>query len=175
MGRDIEDRYRGLPPRTPEMLFRIVGKFYRGAVSHYDLIQEKKEDVRRAVAVWQETGEQGPLRQALWVLFCEFHFYVTCWLQIDLALYRLTQHGQNTGMAELWKSFAPQIQRHVKVREQLDDTESCVDQQFKHFGSQMAGVSEDRYWFDGLYFSVDQTSLHTLHQLYQAIMMRKQS
>ena len=173
MMRDVANRYRGLPPRTPNMLFLIVDKFYRGAVSHYDLIQAKKRDVARALSVLQETGDREPLSEALRGLFCEFPFYVTCWLQIDLALYRLAMHEETKEIAEVWHRYRHQIQRHLHVRALLDDTEACVERQFAHFQSRLASMGEDRYWFDGVYFSVDQASLQSLHSLYQAIRKRR--
>ncbi|MBO8163676.1 MAG: hypothetical protein H0Z34_08205 [Brevibacillus sp.] len=173
MVRDVRNRYKGLPPRTPEMLFRIVGKFYRGAVSHYDVIQEKKREAERALAMMRETGNPEPLRQALWVLFCEFHFYVTCWLQIELALYRLARHEETRELADVQHAFSEELKRHLEVREELDDTERCVADQFVHFGEDMTGVLEDRYWIAGNYFTVGKSSLEALHRLYGAIMTRK--
>lgn len=64
--RNVQNRHSGLPPRTPEMLFNIVRKFYRGALSHYDLIQEKKAEVRVAWERGRQSGDDALLRQALY-------------------------------------------------------------------------------------------------------------
>jgi hypothetical protein len=171
--RDVTNRYKGLPPRTPQMLFNIVRKFYRGAVSHYDFIQTKKADVRRAYQRYRDTGEQGPVNEAIAVLFCEFHFYVTCWLQIDLALYRLARMEETKHLGEVMERFRPEIESHLKVRRQLDQTEACVQQQWEHFGRELTCVEQDRYWFDDMYFTVDEASLLALNELYQAIMVNR--
>lgn len=152
------------------MLFNIVRKFYRGAVSHYDFIQTKKADVRRAYQRYKETGEQAQLNEAINVLFCEFHFYVTCWLQIDLALYRLARLEETKQLGEVLERFRPEIERHLNVRRQLDQTEACVRLQWDHFGESLACVEQDRYWFEDIYFTVDEASLRALNQLYEAIM-----
>jgi len=167
--RDVKNRYKGLPPRTPEMLFQICRKFYRGAVSHYDLIQEKKADVVRAYDVYRATGEKEPLSEALTTLFWEFHFYVTCWLQIDLALYRLMRMERFAPVQTIMESFRSVLDVHLAVRDQLEKTEACVEAQWRHFGPEMACVLQDAYWFDGVLFSVDGKSLEALHQLYREI------
>jgi len=72
--RDVSNRHNELPPRTPDMLYNVVRKFYRGAVSHYDLIQEKKSDVRAAWERSLTTKDDGELRLALHTLFLESIF-----------------------------------------------------------------------------------------------------
>lgn len=171
--RDVTNRYKGLPPRTPEMLFNIVRKFYRGAVSHYDLIQAKKRDVESAYHTYRATGDNSVLEQALLTLFREFHFYVTCWLQIDLALYRLTRREETEQLKVVLDRFRDEIEQHLKVRKIVDETEACVQAQWTHFGNELKCVTEDRYWFDAIYFTVDEHSLQTLHDLYTAIMNAK--
>lgn len=173
--RDVQNRYRGLPPRTPEMLFNIVRKFYRGAVSHYDLIQGKKEDVRRAWQICQLTGDTGAVREALNTLFLEFHFYVTCWLQIELALYRLTRMEGTKQLGAVMEKYHDMLEKHVLVRKLLDQTEECVEAQWNRFGPKLECVQMDAYWFDGILFTVDEQSLTALHNLYQAIMTHKTS
>lgn len=168
--RDVANRYQGLPPRSPEMLFLIVDKFYRGAVSHYDLIQEKQQAVIQALTVLEETGNPNPLDQALRVLFNEFHFYVTCWLQIDLALYRLCRHEQTKEIRVIWERYREELQRHLQVRALLEDLDACVERQF---ANGFARLREAQYWFDGFFFGVDQVSLQSLHNLYQAIMAKR--
>lgn len=165
--RDVQSRHKGLPPRTPDMLYNIVRKFYRGAVSHYDLIQEKKEDVRAAWERRKATGEDAELRQALHTLFLEFHFYVTCWLQIEMALFRLAR--QDGEQARVLESFRPELEKHLGVREQLEQTEACVEAQLLHDGPDWNGVRRDAYWFAGITFTVDEHSLQTLHALHEAI------
>ncbi|QRG68933.1 hypothetical protein [Brevibacillus choshinensis] len=165
--RDVQSRHKGLPPRTPDMLYNIVRKFYRGAVSHYDLIQEKKQDVRAAWQRRQATGEDAELRQALHTLFLEFHFYVTCWLQIEMAMFRLAR--QEESQARVLESFRPELERHLSVREQLDQTEASVEAQLLHGGPEWSCVQRDAYWFDGIAFTVDEHSLQTLQALYEAI------
>jgi hypothetical protein len=170
--RDVKNRYRGLPPRTPDLLFQIVRKFYRGAVSHFDLIQAKKEEVRLAYRRYQADGDAAPLQQALATLFLEFHFYVTCWLQIELALYRLARMEETKQLAGVMEQFRGELERHIAVREQLDRTEECVAAQWTHFGRELSCVERDSYWFDGILFTVDEHSLTSLHSLYRAIMGR---
>ncbi|RNB56808.1 hypothetical protein EDM57_10805 [Brevibacillus gelatini] len=172
--RDVPNRYRGLPSRTPEMLYNVVRKFYRGAVSHYDLIQEKK---REAYACWEQmqaSGDDRPLRAALTTLFLEFHFYVTCWLQIELALYRLAR--QDERLALVMEKFRTELERHVAVRGQLEQTEACVAAQFAAAGSGWScpGVEQDAYVFDGFTFTVDESSLAELHALFAAIEEQRQ-
>ncbi|MFD2369030.1 hypothetical protein ACFSO0_03405 [Brevibacillus sp. GCM10020057] len=180
--RDVKNRHRELPPRTPEMLYNIVRKFYRGAVSHYDLIQEKKQDVRAALAQVRASGDDTALRQALSTLFLEFHFYVTCWLQIELALFRLAR--QDEEQARVLERFRPELEKHLHVREQLDQTEACVQAQqwgnapsgtgAEHSGSEWSCVQEDAYWFAGVRFTVDEQSLQELHALYEAIQQARE-
>ncbi|MED4782099.1 hypothetical protein [Brevibacillus choshinensis] len=165
--RDIQSRHNGLPPRTPDMLYNIVRKFYRGAVSHYDLIQEKKAVVRATWEHQKATGEDAELRQALHTLFLEFHFYVTCWLQIEMALFRLAR--QDEEQSRVLERFRPDLEKHLGVREQLDQTEACVEAQLRHDGPNGASVERDMYWFEGITFTVDEQSLQTLHALYEAI------
>ncbi|MFY0542898.1 hypothetical protein [Brevibacillus sp. H7] len=171
--RNVPNRYRGLPPRTPEMLFNIVRKFYRGAVSHYELIQDKKAEVRRAWENYRTTGESERVEQALTTLFLEFHFYVTCWLQIDLALYRLMRLEGTKQLTEVMEPYRDVLEKHLSVREQLDRTEACVQAQWEHFGQQLACVEMDAYWFEGIVFTVDEDSLAALHGLYEAIMKHR--
>ncbi|GAA4711935.1 hypothetical protein [Brevibacillus fulvus] len=164
--RDVPNRYRQLPPRTPEMLFNIIKKFYRGARNHVDFVQAKKQDVLRAYEQYQQTGESELLHKELVTLFLEFHFYTTCWLQIDLALYRLARMEQTRPFERLAQTYGPIIEKHVKVRHQLEQTERCVQAQWAHFGPDLRCVPEDRYWFDDLYFTVDQESVNQLNQLF---------
>lgn len=168
--RDVANRYKGLPPRTPEMLFNIVRKFYRGAVSHYDLIQQKKEETKQAYTIYRETGDPESVNRALTILFSEFHFYVTCWLQIDLALYRLAKMEETKRLSAVFERFGHQLKQHVAIRQQLDNTEQCTVAQWSHFGPGLSGIEKDQYWFDGVYFTVDEASLSSLHQLHQAVM-----
>lgn len=169
--RDIQNRHRGLPPRTPEMLYNIVRKFYRGAVSHYDLIQEKKAEAHAAWVRSQASGDDHDLRQSLSTLFLEFHFYVTCWLQIELALYRLAR--ENEAQAQVLEQFRPSLEKHVAVRGQLDQTEACVQAQYEEDGKDWTCIERDAYKFDGITFTVDEQSLRSLHDLYQAIQKAK--
>lgn len=169
MVRDIANRYKGLPERSPDKLFQIIGKFTRGAVSHYDVIMQKKADVKRAYQARKQSGNDAPLIQALTVLFWEFHFYVTCWLQIELALYRLSRHEETKGLREVFDRFRSEIDRHLHVRRVIDDTEKSVLAQFHHFGAEMACVKNDSYWFQGIYFTVDEASIAALQQLYAEI------
>jgi hypothetical protein len=173
MVRDVKNRYHGLPQRTPELLFSIVRKFYRGAVSHYDLIQERKVDVARALETMRRTGDRKPLAGALTTLFLEFHLYVTCWLQIELALYRLARIEETSRLGEVMDRFRLEIETHLQVRDSVDATDACVQAQFDHFGEAMSCVEKDAYWFEGIYFSVDRDSLDALHRLYDAIMQAK--
>lgn len=168
--RNVENRYRGLPPRTPEMLYNIVRKFYRGAVSHYDLIQEKKAEVHKAWQQYQRDGKDAPMRDLLHTLFLEFHFYTTCWLQIELALYRLA--AQNQALARVREAFQSPLEKHLAVRRQLDQTKNCVDAQFAQDPG-LSCVERDAYRFDGVTFTVDRESLRSLHELYQAIQTAK--
>lgn len=170
--RDVQNRYRGLPPRTPDMLYNIVRKFYRGAVSHYDLIQEKKSEAR---AAWERTRisqDDTELRQALSTLFLEFHFYVTCWLQIELALYRLSKQGE--ALTRVREQFQEVLEKHLAVRDQLEKTEACVQKQFDHYGKEWSCIERDAYWFDTFSFTVDEHSLQSLHDLYHAIQLARQ-
>lgn len=161
--RDVPNRHRGLPPRTPDMLYNVVRKFYRGAVSHFDLIQEKKQEARKAL----ETGDNQRIREALHTLFLEFHFYVTCWLQIEMALYRLAR--QDERFASVMEKFRPSLEKHVTVRKLLEQTEACVDAQFQPDQGGWSCVEQDTYVFDTFLFTVDEKSLRDLHALYQAI------
>lgn len=167
--RDSSNRHRGLPPRTPELLYNVVRKFYRGAVSHYDLIQEKKQEAYACFAQMQATGDDQPLRAALATLFLEFHFYTTCWLQIELALYRLAR--QDERLAKVMDTFRTALETHVAVREQLEQTEKCVAAQFAAGSSGLScvGVERDAYLFDRFTFTVDETSLAQLHALFAAV------
>ncbi|MGG1660098.1 hypothetical protein [Brevibacillus sp. NRS-1366] len=169
--RDVSNRHRGLPPRTPEMLYNVVRKFYRGAVSHYDLIQEKKREVHAAWERSRASKDEHELRQALHTLFLEFHFYVTCWLQIELALHRLAQ--VDPAQARVLKEYRPILERHVAVRQQLDQTEACVLAQSLQDNGAWSCVLRDAYWFEGITFTVDERSLQELHQLFQAIQTAK--
>jgi hypothetical protein len=170
--RDVSNRYQGLPPRTSDMLFNIVRKFYRGAVSHYDLIQEKKAEVRAASEYSQGGMDDADLRRALTTLFLEFHFYVTCWLQIELALYRLAKKHED--LAVVRDVFQPVLERHLAVREQLEQTEACVDAQFIPKGTIATIIDQDAYRFGEMTFTVDEQSLQSLHDLYQAIQTARQ-
>ena len=169
--REVSNRYNGLPQHTPDMLYNVVRKFYRGAVSHYDLIQEKKSEVHVAWERSLTTKDDRELREALHTLFLEFHFYVTCWLQIELALYRLAK--QDAAQAVVLERFRPILERHVAVRAQLDQTEACVTTQAVREAGEWTCVQQDAYWFDGISFTVDQESLHCLHQLFEAIQTAK--
>ncbi|WP_134686346.1 hypothetical protein [Brevibacillus migulae] len=165
MVRDVANRYRGLPPRTPEMLLQVIRKFYRGAVSHYAWIQEKKAETLLAWQQYRQTGEPHELGEALTVLFQEFHFYVTCWLQIDLALFRLARMEETKAYQEVREQFEAEIERHLAVRAKLEDIPNAVETQYLHFGAELRCVPEDRYWFEGTFFTVEEDSLHTLHEL----------
>ncbi|MEJ8546996.1 hypothetical protein [Brevibacillus borstelensis] len=174
--RDVKNRYGGLPPRTPEMLYNIVRKFYRGAVNHYELIQEKKADVKRALAEWTGAREdewqerQQEVNKALTTLFLEFHFYVTCWLQIEMALYRLARSDERH--ARIMERFRDVLGTHVNVRHHLDQTEQCVEAQWEGDSNKqrLPGAERDLYRFGETLFTVDQQSLDSLHGLYDAIM-----
>lgn len=170
--RDVPNRYQGLPSRTSDMLYNIVRKFYRGAVSHYDLIQEKKEEVRVVCQKNYETKNKEHLHQALTTLFLEFHFYVTCWLQIELALYRLAKKEE--ALARVREAFLPLLQKHLAVREQLEHTEACVSAQLAQDVDIAALINQDAYRFGAITFSVDEQSLQSLHDLYQAIQAARQ-
>lgn len=171
--RDVPNRYKGLPERPATLLFQVVRKFYRGAVNHYPFIQEKKQEVLQAQKVYRISGDREPLVKALEVLFLEFHFYLTCWLQIDLALYRLAGGEQGEVFAPIREAFGSVLEEHLYVRSRLDDTWQCVQAQFVRCGTEMACVEEDRYWFDEACFTVNQESLDSLHQLYEAIMANR--
>ncbi|GED52012.1 MULTISPECIES: hypothetical protein [Brevibacillus] len=173
--RDVQNRYQGLPPRTPEMLYNIVRKFYRGAVNHYDLIQEKKADVKRALAEWTGAKEderqqrQQAVNGALTTLFLEFHFYVTCWLQIEMALYRLAKNDERH--ARIMEQFRGVLETHVNVRHYLEQPEKCVDAQWEGDpkNRRLPGAERDLYQFGEILFTVDNQSLESLHALYEAI------
>lgn len=170
--RDVPNRYQGLPPRTSDMLYNIVRKFYRGAVSHYDLIQEKKEEVRVACQKSDGNKNDAQLHQALTTLFLEFHFYVTCWLQIELALYRLAK--KDGALARVREAFLPVLQKHLAVREQLEQTEACVSAQLEQAVDIATLIDQDAYRFGAITFTVDEQSLQSLHALYQAIQAARQ-
>ncbi|QQE73557.1 hypothetical protein KDJ56_16865 [Brevibacillus composti] len=168
--RDVPNRYRGLAPRTPEMLRSIVRKFYRGAVSHYDLIQLKKADVRQALAQAGGSSDEESRREiarALHTLFLEFHFYVTCWLQIEMALYRLAREDER--YARIMQRFGCELQTHVTVRHHLDQTEECVRAQWDEERRTWLGAERDQYRFGEILFTVDEKSLASLHELYEAV------
>lgn len=165
--RDVQSAPNGLPPRTPEMLYNIVRKFYRGAVSHYDLIQAKKAEAAAARQECRAGGDDAALKRALHTLFLEFHFYVTCWLKIEQALVRLA--SQDGRQAAVLERFRPELERHLGVRELLDKTEACVKAQLAHGGPDWPCVQQDEYWFAGIAFTVDEHSLQALHDLYEAI------
>jgi len=169
MVRDIANRYRGLPPRTSEMLLQVIRKFYRGAVSHYDWIQEKKAETLQAWEQYRKTGKPDELGKALTVLFQEFHFYVTCWLQIDLALFRLARMEESKPYQEVREQFHAEIERHLAVRAKLEDISNAVEEQYLHFGEELRCVPEDRYWIDGAFFTVEENSLQTLHKLTRVV------
>lgn len=174
--RDIANRHKGLPERTPDMLFQIVGKFTRGALHHYEVIEQKKAELKEAYEE-RTTGDDEALRHALTVLFWEFHFYVTCWLQVELAFYRLLRHEATQpiqpGLREVFAHFRSEIDRHVHVRRVIDSTREAVEAQFEHFGPEMTCIVKDQYWFDGVYFTVDEASKQALHQLHNEIMQFK--
>ncbi|NGQ94884.1 hypothetical protein G3578_06760 [Brevibacillus sp. SYP-B805] len=172
--RDVANRYRGLPPRTPEMLFQIIRKFYRGAVSHYALIQERKADALKAWQQYRQTGDASLLADALYTLFSEFHFYVTCWLQIDLALYRLARLEETRRFADVRERFHPAIERHLTVREKIDHIAAALEAQYERFGTEMACVPRDEYWFGDVAFSVNEESLRNLHHLYETIQQERE-
>lgn len=175
MVRDITKRYRGLPPRTPEMLFQVVRKFTRGAIQHYPFIQEKKRDVARAREEMLATRNNDKLVRELTILFQEFHFYLTCWLQIDLALYRLAQTENKEAFSAIHRRFRDALQLHVQIRKLVNDTAGCVTEQFVRCGEEMACVAQDCYWFEGIPFTVDETSLEALQSLYNTIMAARPS
>ncbi|MGO0059694.1 hypothetical protein ACTID9_06740 [Brevibacillus fluminis] len=168
MVRDVANRYQGLPRRTPDMLFQVVRKFARAALQHDPFIQKKKRDVELAREEMRASGESGRLVSELTILFQEFHFYLTCWLQIDLALYRLAEADQKFG--EIRNRFHDDLELHLRIRKLVDDTASCVTEQFVRCGEEMACVTDDRYWFEGTPFSVDERSVQSLKRLVDAIM-----
>lgn len=172
--RDIANRHKGLPERTPDMLFQIVSKFTRGAIHHYAVIEQKKAELRQVYQEREANGNDEALRYALTVLFWEFHFYVTCWLQVELALYRLQRHEATkeiqSGLREVYGQYRAEIDRHVHVRRIIDSTREAVEAQFTHFGPELGCVVKDEYWFDGAYFTVDEASVATLRQLHEEIL-----
>ncbi|MGE7272335.1 hypothetical protein ACQKK5_12870 [Brevibacillus panacihumi] len=165
--RDVPNRYQGLPPRSAEMLHQIVRKFYRGAVSHFDVIQEKKAEVRAAAKLFQESQDEAPLRQTIKTLFLEFHFYTTCWLQMELALYRLARKDER--LARVHEAFQPEWKKHLDVRERLEETDACVNEQFQQEESAWMIAEQDAYRFGEIAFTVDEQRLQALHDFYQAI------
>ncbi|QOS97465.1 hypothetical protein JNUCC42_12710 [Brevibacterium sp. JNUCC-42] len=182
--RDTYSRYGNLPPRPPALLFQIVQKFYRGAVSHYPVIELAKEQVRLAVFEWEaciETRSNDELeaeelvRKELTTLLLEFHFYVTCWLQIDLALHRLCNHQNGAEFCRIKQRFSDDLERHLAVRHCVEDTEACVLTQIEYTQGDLSQLASDSYWFDGQRFTVDATSLNTLNELYHAIMEKRGS
>ncbi|RNB89581.1 hypothetical protein EDM56_10340 [Brevibacillus fluminis] len=175
MVRDIANRYQGLPRRTPDMLLQVVRKFARAAIEHYPFIQEKKRDVELAREEMLASGVSERLVSELIILFQEFHFYLTCWLQIDLALYRLAESDQKEAFGEIRKRFHDDLELHLRIRKIVDNTESCVTEQFVRCGEEMACVTDDRYWFDGTPYSVDEQSVQSLKRLYDAIMDQRPS
>lgn len=173
MVREMANRYRGLPPRTPDMLLQVIRKFYRGAVSHYAFIQEKKAETLQAWEYYRKTGESGKLGESLTVLFHEFHFYVTCWLQLDLALYRLARMEQTKSFQTIREQFHSEMERHLAVRSHLEDIPAAVEAQYQRCGEELNCVPHDQYWFGDLGYSVDQRSISALHELYQLVMAEK--
>jgi len=165
--RDVPNRYQGLPPRPTEMLYQVVRKFYRGAVSHFDLIQEKKGEVQAAAEQCRINQDDTQLRQRLTTLFLEFHFYTTCWLQIELALYRLS--SKDEALARVREAFQPQWEKHLAVRDRLEQTEACVNEQFAQELPAWSIVQQDAYRFGERLFTVDEQGLQELHAFYQAI------
>lgn len=174
MTRSVENRYRGLPQRTPEMLFHIIQKFYRGAASHIELIEKRKQDAVAARVHYLETGEATPLSHALFILFSEMHFYVTCWLQVELALYRLSRMEHTREAGAILAANREELERHLHVRQCLEDIRSSVEEQFAHFGERMECVVADRYWFHGVYFTVDAHSFHQLSCICEEAMKMSQ-
>jgi hypothetical protein len=73
-------------------------------------------------------------------------------------------------LGAVMERFSPEIERHLQVRRQVDQTEACVQQQWDHFGPELACVEQDGYWFDGITFTVDEASRQALRQLYETIM-----
>ncbi|WP_255298523.1 hypothetical protein [Brevibacillus dissolubilis] len=173
MVRDIDNRHRGLPKRPPQMLFNVITKFYRGAMSHQEVIAKAKQQVQQAYHVYRETGDEGVLKKALGTLFLEFHFYVTCWLQVELALFRLSRMEETKQFGEVAEKFHSELTRHVHVRKIVDRTEESVAAQFERFGREMSCVEQDQYWFEGVMFTVDEESVRALEELYQDVMKRR--
>jgi len=171
--RDVPNRYQGLPPRSAEMLYQIVRKFYRGAVSHFDVIQERKAEVLAAANPCRMSQDDTTLRQAIKTLFLEFHFYTTCWLQMELALYRLARKDER--LAQVHEAFQPEWKKHLDVRERLEKTDACVDEQFQQDASAWKIAEQDAYRFGDLIFTVDERSLQALHDFYQAIETARKS
>ncbi|MGI6187458.1 MAG: hypothetical protein ACOYIL_13325, partial [Brevibacillus sp.] len=66
-------------------------------------------------------------------------------------------------------------EKHVKVRELLDETEACVQVQWQHDGPGLACVERDGYTFGDVTFTVDEQSLKDLHDLYAAIMAAREA
>jgi len=167
--RGTNNRYHKLPQRTPDLLLQVVKKFYRGAVSHYDFIQEKKRDLLNALALAEETGDTAALDRPLSILFQEFHFYVTCWLQIELALYRLARQPGGERYRLIFEKHRPCLELHVHVRDCLEDTEACVAAQWERFGRDGSFIRRDSYWFRGKIFTVGEESFRHLHELYRDV------
>ncbi|HZG81028.1 MAG TPA: hypothetical protein VEZ13_09715 [Brevibacillus sp.] len=171
--RDVPNRYQGLPPRSAEMLYQIVRKFYRGAVSHFDVIQDRKAEVRAAAKQCKMSQDDTSLRQAIKTLFLEFHFYTTCWLQMELALYRLARRDER--LARVHEAFQPEWKKHLDVRERLEKTDACVNEQFQQEDSAWMIAEQDSYRFGEIAFTVDERGLQALHDFYQAIEMVRKS
>lgn len=170
--RENEHRYHNLPQRTPQMLLQVVRKFYRGATNHYSFIQEKKAEVLHALKAAPSEEARDELDRALNVLFLEFHFYVTCWMQMELALYRLSRQPKGEHYKAIFQKYREELSRHVHVRGCLNDTSACVQAQWRHFQGNPVFIDCDEYWFDGVLFSVNEESLDQLHQLYEEIMSK---
>lgn len=159
-----------LPPRPPEMLFDIIRKFYRGAVSHYPLIQEKQQEAIDAYNQMRMTGDSTSYRHALSVLFHEYHFYTTCWRQVEMALYRLGKGKQTSSLMHVRKRYETEIKQHLHVRQQLEDIEQCVAKQLTNRDDR----SDHCYWFEDICFHVDNRSIDALHQLYQEVVRERE-
>lgn len=88
-----------------------------------------------------------------------------------MALFRLAK--QDVGQAAVLARFRTELERHVSVRSQLDQTAVCIEAQLMHSGPEWTCVKEDAYWFEGISFTVDERSLQALHALYEAILQAR--
>ncbi|MGC5324302.1 hypothetical protein [Brevibacillus sp. SYSU BS000544] len=173
--RDTENRYRGLPKRTAPMLFQIIGKFYRGAINHVEVIRERTVEAEHAFQEYKHTNDPQSVTEALTVLFWEFHFYVTCWLQIELALYRLAEQEDSSSFQFIYEKYRSEIERHLHVRKAIDHTEEAVRTQLTWLQEQKVNSLPGQFWFDGVHFGVDEASLTSLKKLYKDVMACKKT